>query len=57
MKRTRAHEQRRVGGGWAADRQQHVHLPPNFSAFDTVEDAVATAAAEGVRVLWGLELP
>jgi hypothetical protein len=29
----------------------HVHLPPNFSAFDTVEDAVATAAAEGVRVL------
>lgn len=29
----------------------HVHLPPNFSAFDTVEDAVTTAAREGVRVL------
>ena len=29
----------------------HVHLPPNFSAFDTVEDAVMTAAREGVRVL------
>jgi len=29
----------------------HVHLPPNFSAFDTPEDAVATAAREGVRVL------
>ncbi len=29
----------------------HVHLPPNFSAFETVEDAVASAAAEGVRVL------
>ena len=25
----------------------HVHLPPNFSAFDTAEDAVAAAAAEG----------
>ena len=29
----------------------HVHLPPNFSAFETAEDAVETAAAEGVRVL------
>lgn len=29
----------------------HVHLPPNFSAFDTVEDAVTSAAREGVRVL------
>jgi hypothetical protein len=29
----------------------HVHLPPNFSAFETVEDAVATAAAEGLRVI------
>jgi hypothetical protein len=29
----------------------HVHLPPNFSAFETVEDAVAAAAAEGVRVV------
>jgi hypothetical protein len=29
----------------------HVHLPPNFSAFDTAEGAVAAAASEGVRVL------
>lgn len=29
----------------------HIHLPPNFSAFQTAEDAIETAAAEGVRVL------
>jgi hypothetical protein len=29
----------------------HVHLPPNFSAFATAEDAVAAAAAEGIGVL------
>ena len=29
----------------------HVHLPPNFSAFETVEDAIATAARESVRVI------
>ena len=29
----------------------HVHLAPNFSAFETVEDAVRTAALEGVRVM------
>lgn len=29
----------------------HVHLPPNFSAFDDAEDAVAAAAREGVRVV------
>jgi len=29
----------------------HVHLPPNFSAFDTAEDAVRLAAAEGVAAL------
>jgi hypothetical protein len=29
----------------------HVHLPPNFSAFETADDAVLTAAAEGVRVI------
>jgi hypothetical protein len=28
----------------------HVHLAPNFSAFETPEDAVAAAQAEGVRV-------
>lgn len=29
----------------------HVHLPPNFSAFTSVEDAVRNAAAEGIAVL------
>lgn len=29
----------------------HVHLPPNFSAFATVEDAVAAAVSQGVRAL------
>jgi hypothetical protein len=29
----------------------HIHLPPNFSAFDTVEHAVELAAEEGIRVL------
>jgi len=29
----------------------HVHLPPNFSAFVTADDAVLTAAAQGVRVM------
>ncbi len=29
----------------------HIHLPPNFSAYESVEDAVGVAAAEGVRLL------
>ncbi len=29
----------------------HVHLPPNFSAFDTVAEASELASAQGVRVL------
>ena len=29
----------------------HLHVPPNFSAFTTVEDAVATSAREGVKVI------
>jgi hypothetical protein len=29
----------------------HIHLPPNFSAFDTVDQAVSLAAGQGVRVL------
>jgi hypothetical protein len=29
----------------------HVHLPPNFSAFDTAEQAAQIAAAEGVAAL------
>ncbi len=29
----------------------HLHVPPNFSAFTTVEDAVETSAKEGVKVV------
>jgi len=29
----------------------HIHLPPNFSAFETVQEAVERAAGENVRVL------
>ena len=29
----------------------HIHLPPNFSAFDTVGQAVSLAAAEQIAVL------
>ena len=29
----------------------HLHVPPNFSAFTTVEDAVETSAREGVSVI------
>src|SRR5690606_41088026 len=29
----------------------HIHLPPNFSAFDTVEQAVTLAASEGIAAL------
>jgi hypothetical protein len=29
----------------------HVHVPPNFSAFATVEDVLATAAAEGAKAV------
>ena len=29
----------------------HIHLPPNFSAFETVQQAVELAAEQGVRVL------
>ncbi len=29
----------------------HVHLPPNFSAFDTAEQAAQVAAAEGVAAI------
>jgi len=29
----------------------HIHLPPNFSAFETVEQAVELAADQGVQVL------
>ena len=29
----------------------HIHLPPNFSAFETVDQAVSLAAAQGISVL------
>lgn len=31
----------------------HVHLPPNFSAFDDIEDALNQAAKEGIVLLGG----
>ncbi len=51
------HAEGEVGGGTPVRLtgrpvlNAHVHLPPNFSAFETAEDAVRVAAAEGVRVL------
>lgn len=29
----------------------HIHLPPNFSAFESVQEAVDQAAAQGVKIL------
>ena len=29
----------------------HIHLPPNFSAFDSVDEAIARAVTENIRVL------
>lgn len=29
----------------------HVHVPPNFSAFNTVREVIESASAEGIRVL------
>jgi len=51
-----APEQDRAEGGDLARRTQpranvHVHLPPNFSAFETVEQAVDLAADAGLEVL------
>jgi hypothetical protein len=49
-------ELRELGArGWAPTRRPrvntHIHLPPNFSAFGSVAEAVALAAEQGVRVL------
>ena len=33
------------------NHNSHIHLPPNFSAFETVEQAVQMAADEGVKVV------
>jgi hypothetical protein len=44
----------RKGGGSQFGRlkvNSHIHLPPNFSAFQTVEQAIELSAAQGVRVL------
>jgi hypothetical protein len=48
--------QERAGRGGPARRTHpkanaHVHLPPNFSAFETVEQAVDLAAGAGLEVL------
>lgn len=39
--------------GKKAKTNSHVHLPPNFSAFDQVEEALDAAASEGVIVVGG----
>jgi hypothetical protein len=31
----------------------HIHLPPNFSAFESADQAIELAAAQGVRILGG----
>ncbi len=41
----------RQGCGPRLKTNSHIHLPPNFSAFDTVGQAVDKAAAEGVAVV------
>src|SRR5512140_1332121 len=40
-----------VGPGLSPVSNAHIHLPPNFSAFDSFAHAVALAAAQGVRIL------
>lgn len=35
----------------ALPNNTHIHLPPNFSAFDSVAEAISAASAEGVQVL------
>lgn len=39
------------GPGPVLKSNVHIHLPPNFSAFDNIEHAVRMAAAEGISVL------
>jgi len=46
--RTRAQEE---SGACQGISNSHIHLPPNFSAFDSVQEAVEKAAAEGVVAL------
>jgi hypothetical protein len=44
----------RAGGGSPPARlksNSHIHLPPNFSAFQTVSQAIELAAAQGIGVL------
>ncbi len=46
----------RLSGSGSASRtpirsNAHIHLPPNFSAFDTVAQAVGLAAEQGIQVL------
>ncbi len=40
-----------AGAGPRLKMNCHIHLPPNFSAFDTVEHAVSLAAEEGIGVI------
>ncbi|MGD9632909.1 MAG: hypothetical protein AB7G28_13440 [Pirellulales bacterium] len=47
----RAMAERGYGPGVPPRVNSHIHLPPNFSAFDTVEQAVDVAAAQAIGVL------
>ena len=40
-----------AGSGVAPRVNSHIHLPPNFSAFESVEQAVGLAQEQGVGVL------
>lgn len=44
-----------AASGYGADMRSgvniHIHLPPNFSAFESVEQAVSLAAEQGVRIV------
>ena len=42
---------RMIGPASPSKANAHIHVPPNFSAFDSVRHAVTVAAYQGVRVL------
>jgi hypothetical protein len=47
----RGDTQRGIALRAALRTNSHIHLPPNFSAFESVDQAVELAAAQGVRIL------
>ncbi|MCX7799557.1 MAG: hypothetical protein N2109_04360 [Fimbriimonadales bacterium] len=54
LRRLLAEASAAVEGRWDPEprpHNAHIHLPPNFSAFDSVEDAVEQARSEGAALL------